>query len=375
MANFMDFTEWDSAQPTYVPPTDFIGRAQEEARQAERTRRQAKRDRRQARRDARTTAPTPTPAMRRGEEQSGQRDILAQQAADAKRAQTMYQRESAFDRAWGFLGDYGLSREEAAAAVRGLDPNQRTNQGAILEAIRSTPSYQTRFGGIQAAREQNGLNYINEGSILAQENQFREYLAPLNLNEGRMGDYIEGWVGSGASPAEIGRRVAVAEDWVNGQDKETLNWMANQYGVKKKDLVGYVLDNKGDRSTAWFEDQQKAAQLGSEAGRYGSKLRKHEAGGLVDRDVTREQARAAFKYADEMDTEADRLAALSGQGGFREKNLAMSKLPGNKKQNKKGKEVQARLANLRKNEAARWGGSTAQGAGDALGGSSTTGNF
>lgn len=291
-------------------------------------------------------------------------ETLKQEKAQQRKTQG-YERQSAYD----FYADqgknWGLDSGQISSVLKGLDPMDYKSPTKIVDAIRSTPAWKERFGGVTADRAKNGLNYLNEGEIISKENEFQKLLAPLGLGKGKVGGYISDWVGSGTSPTEIGDRVALAEEWVDGQDKSTLKWMRQNYGVDKKQLVGYLLDNKGDRSVTWFADQQKAAQIGGEAAGYGIDVGKKYANKLVDKDISREEAKDAFEYADQSRGNISKLAGLSGEDKISKRDLANSQLQG--VANKESKKTKEKVRRLRSEERARWGGRSSGAGGEQFG--------
>ena len=312
-------------------------------------------------------APVPPAPSRGGGGNNWMKQYLANQEAANRRSEKQYaaqqrqnqayERESAYDYFADMGKNWGLDGGEIGNALRGLGPMDYQNPTKIVDAIRGTNSWKERFGGVMNARKKNGLNYLTEGEIIAKENHFQELLNPLGLGQGKVANYVADWVGSGTSPQEIGDRVALAEEWVDGQDKGTLKWMRENYGVDKKQLVGYVLDNKGDRSVTWFADQQKAAQIGGDAAGYGIDVGKKYANKLVDKDIGREEARDAFEYADQSKGNINKLAGLSGEDKISKRDLANSQLQG--VSNKKSKQTKEKVRRLRSEERARWGGAAA----------------
>lgn len=279
-------------------------------------------------------------------------------------------RQSAFEvLSKQFARLYGIPESTTIQIIRDAPS---LNPEYLYEQVRKTPAWQAEYGGIMDEREKNGLPYMGEESIQNQRETYRSILSQLSISDERANSYMDNWISTGASPEEIGARVDLAVDWVDGQDHATLTWLRENYGVKKRDLVSYVLDNEGDRSVKWFQDQQAAAQIGGEAEMTGVDIGKKFAGALVDRGVTRDQARRAFEQADRADDILDRYAAFGGTDEFKQKQLAFlgafdpasgtfsgGGLPGNKKQRARAKSAEARAARLIREDRARWNQETA----------------
>lgn len=239
-----------------------------------------------------------------------------------------------------FERELGLDPREVAKLIR--NSNGITSPALLYEEIRKLPSWQKQFGNVMNARDKAGLPYMSEGEIIQQRDAYRQLLEPLGVDADQ---YADDWIGSGTSPVEIADRVEIASNWANNQDPQTLRWLKENYGVGKRQLTGYILDNKGDRSAAWFQKQYEASQIGGEAGRYGADIGKKFAGDLVERGVSREEARNAFYNANEQMTNLQSYGGLEtgttgignrkqvalmgthdGKGGFAQG------LPGNKRQ-------------------------------------------
>jgi hypothetical protein len=137
------------------------------------------------------------------------------------------------------------------------------------------------------------------------------------------------------------------------------------YGIGKKGLVGYMLNRK--RGVQVLQEQVAAAEIGAEARQIGmDSVGKKYAEELVDKDISRQEARQAFANVADTDQDWQKLAKMGGES-LSERGLINDEL-GLDKEGKVGQKKR-RLASQ---ERARFGGSNA---GTAGLGASTSGAY
>lgn len=276
------------------------------------------------------------------------------------------EREASYAAYADTLTKYGFNRGEIMQFLKGLSYTQLQNPMLVTQAFRETGAWQQRFGAVTKAREKNGMSYLNEGQIIQLEDTYRQIFTAAGIPEKfwEQGD-LNNLIGQDVSPQEVADRVKLAEDAINNTDPAYTRAFREYYGIGKKSLVGYMLNRK--KGVQLLSEQVKAAEIGAEAGSTGmDSVGKKFAEKLVDKDISRQEARQAF--ANVADTEQDwkKLAALSGEK-ISEKGLVKDEL-GLDKDGKVGRKKK-RLASQ---ERARFGNA---GAGAGALGSSTSGAY
>lgn len=302
------------------------------------------------------------------------RQAIADERAAARRQankERRIERRSVYDEYAGMWSTvYGLDGKEIMGALKKLGPNAYRSDWKKYEALKSTKTWGKTFGGVMKMREKKGLAYLNESTIIETRRAYQEELKNLGIGRKRALKYADVWIGSGVSMNEVNRRVDLARDWANNQDANTLAYMRERYGVRKRDLAAYVLDGIGRKNkpmTEWFENQLKEARIGGRAKAYGKEISTGFARRMVERDVSEAEAGMAFQQAVGEQDQYNFYAGLSGQTGFTFEDLAKSNLQG--KGFKKGDKTRKLKSQVRAEEQARWS-STAGGAGaGAFGGS------
>jgi len=264
------------------------------------------------------------------------------------------------------LTKYGFKRGEVMQFLKGLTYTQLQNPALVTQAFRETGTWRERFGGVTKSREKNGMSYLNEGQIIQLEDTYRQIFTAAGIpKKFWQQDDLNNLIGQDVSPQEVADRVKLAEDAINNTDPAYTRAFREYYGIGKKSLVGYMLNRK--KGVQLLSEQVKAAEIGAEAGSTGmDSVGKKFAEKLVDKDISRQEARQAF--ANVADTEQDwkKLAAVSGEK-ISEKGLIKDEL-GLDKDGKVGRKKK-RLASQ---ERARFGN---MGAGTAGLGASTSGAY
>lgn len=276
------------------------------------------------------------------------------------------ERTAVFGEYADLLTKYGFNRADVYKFLRGLDYRTLQNPSLVTQAFRETGMWQERFGGVTKAREKNGMSYLNEGQIIQLEDTYRQIFTAAGIPK-QYWQREDLWdlIAKDVSPQEVADRVKLAEDAVNNTDPQYVKSFREFYGIKKKDLVGYMLNRK--RGVQVLQEQVAAAEIGAEARQIGmDSVGKKYAEELVDKDISRQEARQAFANVADTDQDWQKLAKMGGES-LSERGLINDEL-GLDKEGKVGQKKR-RLASQ---ERARFGGSNA---GTAGLGASTSGAY
>lgn len=293
-------------------------------------------------------------------------DVTAKTTTSSSPWSSPAEREASYAAYADTLTKYGFNRGEIMQFLKGLSYTQLQNPALVTQAFRETGTWRERFGAATKLREKNGMSYLNEGQIIQLEDTYRQIFTAAGIPEKFWEqDDLNNLIGQDVSPQEVADRVKLAEDAINNTDPAYTRAFREYYGIGKKSLVGYMLNRK--KGVQLLSEQVKAAEIGAEAGSTGmDSVGKKFAEKLVDKDISRQEARQAF--ANVADTEQDwkKLAAVSGEK-ISEKGLIKDEL-GLDKDGKVGRKKK-RLASQ---ERARFGN---MGAGTAGLGASTSGAY
>lgn len=186
----------------------------------------------------------------------------------------------------------------------------------IIQNVRNTTSYKTRFAGIQT-RTASGLPAISEAEYLAEEqgyrNQLRHYniLGTLGLNdEESFRQFAADLIGKDVSVQEfnfrLDRGVALMRDSSEFIQSAFQEW----YGAPISDdaLLVYFLDP--DRGLDIIEDQIATATIGGEAFKHGLNITRTRAEILRKEGVTADMARQGFADVASEEPVLSRLAQI-----------------------------------------------------------------
>ena len=214
-----------------------------------------------------TTGGTTAPSGSTG---TGSADYYKQmfeaQQADARQTAGSYLRD--------LLSQYGLG--DLAGEVDGMVQQWGTNAGVLVEKIRDTGAYKTRFAGLVGLRARGVTDVASEAQYLQLESQYRTVFRDAGLTS-----YV-GDAGSKAEQAaiaklvgeyslsvnEVKQRVDDASRVVNNAtNPEVLSQFQKFYNVQPSDLVAQALNIKN--STERINQMANAAVAGAAAKGYG----------------------------------------------------------------------------------------------------------
>lgn len=176
------------------------------------------------------------------------------------------------------------------------------NPDALVQSIRDTPEYQTRFAA-NARRASKNLPELDPGSYLELENSYRTILRANGL-PAQFYDSTEDFqnlIAGDVSPAELQARIQNGYRKVAQADPEVKRQMQRLYNVDDSGLAAYFLDP--ERATPILEAQAQAAQIAA---------RGREQGGVLLSAMTAEELAARGFTEQEANQAFQRLNLLSG---------------------------------------------------------------
>lgn len=227
---------------------------------------------------------------------SAQRQQIAQEEADARRAAS--QQQSARAIIEDELRRWGMYTPELVDTIYGLvSGTQDIVEALIRSTIRNTTEYQTRFRGM-AERTNRGLSAISEEEYLALERDYRGIMRNAGLPEGfydQADDFVT-LIGADVSPSELSARVEQGYRAIRDSDPTVLSTMRQFYGLTDGELAAYFLDP--DRALPLIERQVATAQLGAAAARqgFGETLERQAFERMAAAGVTTQQAEEAYGF-------------------------------------------------------------------------------
>ena len=138
-----------------------------------------------------------------------------------------------------------------------------TSAPQILDYIRSTPEYSTRYPGMKALNSR-GMN-ISEGQYSNIEqsytNQLKSYGIPSGIFDTHA--YMGSLIDANVTPADFQTRLTAAQDTILGHDANTIKFAQDTFGLSTGDLMAGYLDPKLALPTV--EQNSKAMQIGGAA--------------------------------------------------------------------------------------------------------------
>lgn len=284
----------------------------------------------------------------------------------SRQTQSSNRREAVYAQYADTLTKYGFDRGSILKFLRGLDYTTLRNTSLVTQAFRETSMWQERFGAATRGREKAGMSYLNEGEIIALEDTYRQIYTAAGIPK-RFYDQedLNKLIINDVSPSEVAERVSLAEQAVNNTDKSYVRSFREFYGIDKKHLIGYMLNR--EKGVEVLRQQVEAAKIGSEARTTGmDNVGRKFAEKLVDKDISRQEARQAFATVADQEGDWKNLASMSGEK-ISERGLIKDELG----LDKKG-QVGRKKKRLASQERARFGGT---GAGTGAMGSSSVGAF
>lgn len=311
--------------------------------------------------------PLPNPAQR-STKKPGLRGVKNRnQPGAATQGQSTPERTSAFDMYADYLTQLGFSKGTSRSVLNRLvGSGEPLTDWSVTKGIRETSEWQSKFGGVMNGREKNNLTFMTEGQIMASRDAYKQVFRMYGINEKFWGqDDLDNFLVNNVSVEEVGERVELADKVANNQDPATLKALKDYYGIGKKDVVGYFLNEK--KGITALGQQAQAAMLGGEAKRAGfDGIGKQFSERLVDIGKTQEEVRSAYQNVAETKAGWKQLAAVSGE------TLTNKQLVKDELNLDKNDKVGRKKRTLASQERARFGGSNG---GDKQMGKSTSGDY
>lgn len=170
---------------------------------------------------------------------------------------------------------------------------QGLSEAEILQRMRETPQFKTRFPAIEA-RQKAGLAPLSPGEYVAYEQQARQMMRAAGLPSGFYdgNDDFTRFLTNDLSLSELSDRVTLATSaafQMPQADRDALT----EFGMGPGDITAFWLDP--DKAQPLLERKYAAAQLAGASFQSGyGKLNETEATGLAQQGIGREQGLAGF---------------------------------------------------------------------------------
>lgn len=239
---------------------------------------------------------------------------LAAQATAAAKAQSDASGSAVLQKA---LGDFGLGAlgGDLLAYFRG---EGKGSLDATMLKLRDSPEYKARFPGM-AARQQAGLNAIDENTYLAWESgakaQLTKYGLPADFYS--TPDALAQFITGDVSVPELTSRIEKGYNDAMAAPPETRNALQSMYGVDAGHMAAFFLDPKVGQDT--IQRKFVASQIGGESTIAGfgaltaAEAEKLGAGGMTDK--TAQQAFGQLGQEAQLTTDLTREEQLAAAGG------------------------------------------------------------
>lgn len=176
------------------------------------------------------------------------------------------------------------------------DPTLVRNPQYLLNTVRDTEVYKTRFKGNEARRAK-GLPELNPFDYVNLEEGYRRTLRSTSMPKGfydTQEDFAN-FIGNDVAPDELENRITRGYSAVMEAEPGTKEELKRLYGLQDNDLAAFFIDpNRFQQSEAVRKAQ--AAQVASEARRQaGFEITAQQAEALAREGVTREEAQTGFR--------------------------------------------------------------------------------
>jgi hypothetical protein len=228
--------------------------------------------------------------------------------------------------------------------------------------LQSTAAYKKRFAANEA-RVKKGLPALSPQEYLATETAYRQVMRAAGLPNGfyDKNDDFQKFLENDVSPQEIQSRVTAAANFIDSASSEQKALFSQWY--TKGDMIAYALDPQ--RAAPLVGKAFTTAQIGGEAVTHGLGIDQNMAETLAEKGVTADQASQGFGVIQSTLGNDQKLAAMSGD--------SISGYDAMREVFLNDASVTKRRDRLASQERARFGGSSAVGAGSL--GQSTAGQL
>jgi hypothetical protein len=218
--------------------------------------------------------------------------------------------------------------------------------------LQSTAAYKKRFAANEA-RVKKGLPALSPQEYLATETAYRQVMRAAGLPNGfyDKNDDFQKFLENDVSPQEIQSRVTAAANFIDSASSEQKALFSQWY--TKGDMIAYALDPQ--RAAPLVGKAFTTAQIGGEAVSHGLGIDQNMAETLAEKGVTADQASQGFGVIQNTLGNDQKLAAMSGD--------SISGYDAMREVFLNDASVTKRRDRLASQERARFGGSSAVGAG------------
>jgi len=175
------------------------------------------------------------------------------------------------------------------------DPTLVQQPTFLLNSVRDTPEYQTRFAG-NVARRARGLPELSPADYVALEDGYRTTLRANSMPKGFYDtqEDFNAFIGNDVRPDELNTRISKGYSAVMEAEPGTKAELQRLYGLNDADIAAFFLDPaKFQQSDA--VRKAEAAKIASEARRQaGIGLEAQQAEALAREGITRSEAQQGF---------------------------------------------------------------------------------
>lgn len=211
--------------------------------------------------------------------------------------------QSAQDYIRSFLNDAGLG------ALAGKVWSQWTSgqsEDQIVDWIRSTPEYATRFPAMATLRKDG--RSISEAQYIAKEQADIDLMTQYGIPDAfaKNKDLLGKLIANNVSQVTLQKRLIAGQDTILGYDKSILDYAKKTYGLTPGDLLAWSLNP--DIALPVIEQQAQAMRIGGAALTAGytrglgveGELGKTQAEALATQGITQQQAQQGFTQLSQM---------------------------------------------------------------------------
>ena len=267
---------------------------------------------------AATTTATQPSGPTEAEKFAAQQALLLKQQQDAKAAEALQNRQSAFDLLRSQFAQYGL--EALVDPLQGLI-QENVSPSEFAVRLRQTEPYKKRFAA-NAARIGKGLRALSEAEYLSLEDGYqsimRNYGLPASYYaKGDLGrqEGFEKLIAGDVSAAELEDRVMTAQNRVINAPPQVKDALKQFYpDINNSEILAYTLDP--EKGLADIKRKITAAEIGGAAIGAGLATDVGRAEELAKFGVTAERAREGYQAAVPLIERGSQLAGFYGESPY-----------------------------------------------------------
>lgn len=227
-------------------------------------------------------------------------------AANAKAAEDLKERQSAFDVLYQEMDALGLAA--LVEPLRGLIQKNVSPSEFAVE-LRSSEAYKARFAANEV-RLKKGLRVLSPGEYIRVEDAYRQTLRSYGLKQFDNDEYVRQFIENDISAAELSDRVAMAVQRVQNADPAISRTLRDYYGIGQADLVAYVLDP--NQQAQKIQRQIAAAEIGTAARRQGLEPGVGVSEQLAAQGITEAEAQRGYATIANILPTAEKLSQIYG---------------------------------------------------------------